>query len=76
VLRAEVTREREVAAIVEAARVAMVLAVETSAQEAAMTRASTTTWVKDAEDRAALTDSLVWKITLHEGEHVEVRQVH
>jgi hypothetical protein len=41
-------------AAAEAARVAAVLAVETSSQEAAVTWDSATTWVKDAEDRAAL----------------------
>jgi hypothetical protein len=46
----EVTRAREATAAVEAVGVAVVLAAETSAQEVAVTR------VKDAEDRAALTE--------------------
>jgi hypothetical protein len=53
-LRAEVTQAREAAAAAEATCVAMVLAAETSSQEAAATRDSTMARVKDAEDQAAL----------------------
>jgi hypothetical protein len=53
-LRAEVTQTREVTAAAEATCVAMVLAAETSSQEAAATRDSTMARVKDAEDQAAL----------------------
>jgi hypothetical protein len=51
-LLADVTREREAAATAEATRVAMVLAVETSARESAVACYSTTILVKDAKDRA------------------------
>jgi hypothetical protein len=43
-MQAEVTR------VGEATRVVAVLAAETSAKDAAMTRDSTVAWVKDAED--------------------------
>jgi hypothetical protein len=49
-LRVEVTQAQE------AARVAAILATETSDQEAAMTRASAMARVKDAEDRATLAE--------------------
>jgi hypothetical protein len=55
-LRVEVTRVREAASAVEVAHVAVVLAVETSAQEAAITWDSTAAQVKDAGDQAALTE--------------------
>jgi hypothetical protein len=49
-LLAEVTREWEAAAAVEAACNTMVLAAETSIQETAMARDSTALHVKDVED--------------------------
>jgi hypothetical protein len=52
-LQAEVTWAREAAAAAEAARVAAVLVVETSAQEATAARDSTATIVRDAEDQTA-----------------------
>jgi hypothetical protein len=52
----EVTRAREAAAIAEAARVVMVLAAETSAQEATVAWESTATLIRDAEDRATLAE--------------------
>jgi hypothetical protein len=52
-LQAEVTWAREAAAAAEAARVAAVLVVETSAQEATTARDSTATIVRDAEDQTA-----------------------
>jgi hypothetical protein len=52
-LQAEVTWAREAAAAAEAARVAAVLVVETSAQEATVARDITATIVRDAEDQTA-----------------------
>jgi hypothetical protein len=53
-LLAEVTLARERATAMEAARVAAMLAIETSTYEVATVRNSTALHVKDAEDRAAL----------------------
>jgi hypothetical protein len=44
------TMQAEVTRVGEATRVVAVLAAETSAKDAAMTRDSTVAWVKDAED--------------------------
>jgi hypothetical protein len=48
-LQAEVTRAQEAAIAAEATHVAAVVAVKTSAQEAAATRDRATAWVKDVE---------------------------
>jgi hypothetical protein len=56
VLLVEVTRAREAAAAVEAARVTTVLAAETSAQEAAVVRVSAALHVKDAKDPTNVTE--------------------
>jgi hypothetical protein len=55
-LRAEVTRAWEATAVAEATYVALVLAIETSAQEVAVARDSVIARVKDVEDRATLTE--------------------
>jgi hypothetical protein len=55
-LRAEVTRAWEATAAAEATYVALVLAIETSAQEVAVARDSVIARVKDVEDRATLTE--------------------
>jgi hypothetical protein len=55
-LLVEVTRVQEAAAIAEATHVAVVLATETSAQEATMVRDSAALHVKDAKDQAALSE--------------------
>jgi hypothetical protein len=55
-LLAEVTQAWEVAAAAEATRIAVVIAVETSAQEATVAWDSTTLRVKDAKDEAALAE--------------------
>jgi hypothetical protein len=52
VLQAEVTQSWEAVATVKATHVVVVLAVETSAQEATVVRDSTALHVRDAEDRA------------------------
>jgi hypothetical protein len=53
-LHVEVTQAWEAAAATDAAHIAAVLAVETSAQEAATAQDSAAIHMKDAEDRAAL----------------------
>jgi hypothetical protein len=55
-LLAEMTQARDTAAAAEAAHVMAVLAVETSAREAAATQDSAALRVKDAEDRAVLAE--------------------
>jgi hypothetical protein len=55
-LQAEVTQAWEVDRAAEAARIMVVLAVETSAQEAATTRDSAMIFVKDVKDWAALAE--------------------
>jgi hypothetical protein len=55
-LLAEVTRTREATTVAEATRVAMVLAIETFAQEAAVTWDSATLCVKGAEDQTTLVE--------------------
>jgi hypothetical protein len=55
-LLAKVTRMHGAAAAIEAARVMIVLAVETSAQQATMVWDSTALHVKDAKDWATLTE--------------------
>jgi hypothetical protein len=60
-LLVDVARVREVAATAEASRVTMVLAVETSAQEAIAEWDSIALHVKDAEDQAALEEREAWE---------------
>jgi hypothetical protein len=55
-LRAEVTRVWEATAAMEASRVAVVLATETSAQESVVAQDSTVINARDAEDRNALVE--------------------
>jgi hypothetical protein len=55
-LLAEVTQAWEVAAAAEATRIVVIIAVETSAQEAIVAWDSTTLRVKDAKDEAALVE--------------------
>jgi hypothetical protein len=55
-LQVEVTLEQEAVAAVEASRAVVVLAAETSAQEAAAAWGSAVILVKDVEDRAALVE--------------------
>jgi hypothetical protein len=57
----EVTRAREAAATAKATHGAVVLAMETSAQEVATTRDSIPAWDKDAEDQSTLTERGDWE---------------
>jgi hypothetical protein len=52
---------REAATVAEATHVAVVLATETSAQEATMTQDSAAIHVKDAENQAALKERVAWE---------------
>jgi hypothetical protein len=63
-LQAELSRAQEAAATAEAACVAVVLAVETSAHKAVLTRDSVVTWVNDAEDRATIAEREAWERVL------------
>jgi hypothetical protein len=60
-LQAEVTRVREATAAMEATRIVVVFAIETSAQKAAAAWDSTALHVKDAEDRAVLAEREAWE---------------
>jgi hypothetical protein len=60
----EVTRALEVVATTETIRIVVVLAVETSAQEAAVARDSAALHVKDAEDWASPTEREAWERVL------------
>jgi hypothetical protein len=62
----EVTQVQEAAVVAEATRIAAVLAIETFAQEADVVQDSTALRIKDAEDQAALSET----IALLEGELV------
>jgi hypothetical protein len=60
-LLVEGTREREAAATAEAARVMVVLAIETSTHEATVAWGGATLRVKDAEDWPALVEREAWE---------------
>jgi hypothetical protein len=72
-LLAEVIRVQEVATATEVARVAVMLAVETSAREATTARDSAALHVKDVEDRATLVErESLERVSRAEAENVAV----